>query len=331
MKEILLAILALASQSLLAINPETGLWWNANESGRGFNIELQDNTMVITGYVFNSNGTQLWFLSAGPYNQTTNTFTGPMTSFTGGQCITCTYRPATAVTPSLGNMTINFPTTSTATMTWPGGTVALKRTIYGVAENIEKLRGLWTFSAGEFSSGLYSGEWINLTPKSITDPTLGAVIQGSIQGGRVAVAARNAAGTEFIVLVDSSTSYYHLYRIQTEYLGTREALGLWWIYLKTSQPTGTGTLAFGNKVIAPPVSATKRENSSFKASNDLNLDDQIYAKTKTDDSAPVEVVEMADKLKGNVARWKKLNLAASMEYGKKDIGTDARPSGIRIS
>ena len=52
-----------------------GLWYNADESGRGYDIDLQGDTMIVTTYVYEQSGDPIWYLSSGTYDHTTGTFT----------------------------------------------------------------------------------------------------------------------------------------------------------------------------------------------------------------------------------------------------------------
>jgi hypothetical protein len=48
-KRLLAAWLLLSTASVaLAFEPRTGHWWNPAESGRGFNVDIQENVLVAT-------------------------------------------------------------------------------------------------------------------------------------------------------------------------------------------------------------------------------------------------------------------------------------------
>jgi hypothetical protein len=47
-----LGLAALLSANMaFAVTPENGWWWNPAESGRGFNIETQNNTVFVATFV----------------------------------------------------------------------------------------------------------------------------------------------------------------------------------------------------------------------------------------------------------------------------------------
>ena len=45
--------------------PTVGLWYNPQETGRGFNIDLQGDTMIVTTFVYQQSGDPIWYLSSG--------------------------------------------------------------------------------------------------------------------------------------------------------------------------------------------------------------------------------------------------------------------------
>ncbi len=107
--------------------PESGWWWNANESGRGYFIEWQDGTAFIAGYMYDDAGNPVWYLTSGATTDPLR-YTGTWGSFANGQTLTGPYRPATQVNANVGPVTIQFTSATTANLTLPGGrTVALTR------------------------------------------------------------------------------------------------------------------------------------------------------------------------------------------------------------
>jgi uncharacterized protein (TIGR03437 family) len=58
--------------------PRAGWWDQINQSGRGYFLEVQGNTLLIGGLIYNSSGQPSWFTSTGPVDST-GTFTGSLT------------------------------------------------------------------------------------------------------------------------------------------------------------------------------------------------------------------------------------------------------------
>lgn len=67
--------------------PQPGWWWNPNESGRGFSIEVSQNTLVMAGYLYDTSGRATWYTSAGPMANNT-LYQGTLQSFGNGQTLT---------------------------------------------------------------------------------------------------------------------------------------------------------------------------------------------------------------------------------------------------
>lgn len=102
----------------------TGLWWNSNESGSGYNIQVQQGVLVVTMYSYAAGGDPMWYLVVGRLSNlgTGVTATGTLDHFQGGQCASCAYR-SPAPMGSDGAISINFAAPNTATIQLPGGRV----------------------------------------------------------------------------------------------------------------------------------------------------------------------------------------------------------------
>lgn len=269
------AVLALAfsfialvfSNSANALAPEAGWWWNAAESGRGFSIEVQDNTVFMSGFLYDAAGAPLWFVASGPYNHVTNRFEGDMLSLRGGQCITCTFRPP-VIQPSLGRIQLAFSTTSTGTLTWPGGIIPITRQIYGVSEGIERTLGTFAFSYIDPQLGQF-GNWLTFD-RTMNDPVLGTIAIGRTENGRLAVAAFTPSRTSISIKVDSTTTLNDFYSMPIQFFGTRGGFGLAAYYPKTqtSFPTPTFIAHFSRVYESVPATATNA--ASPKSINDYS-------------------------------------------------------------
>jgi lysyl endopeptidase len=131
------------------IVPQTGWYWNAAESGRGFFIERRGTKIFMSGYYYADNGRATWFVAEG--TQSGNSMTAPMSGVSGGQTLTGPYvAPTNAVT--LGTVTLDMTSTTTATLRWPGGTVALSRFPFGGAGSGTPESGWW-WNAAESGRG----------------------------------------------------------------------------------------------------------------------------------------------------------------------------------
>lgn len=106
---------------------QNGWWWNTAESGRGFLVEVEGNSLFMAGLMYDGRGGPTWYLANG-------TMSGPM-QFTGvwqqygngplltgcsapafGGCV-----PAFLTNPNVGTVTVVFSDPSHGTMTLPDG------------------------------------------------------------------------------------------------------------------------------------------------------------------------------------------------------------------
>lgn len=159
----LLALFVLLSFGGLAAaatvgGPATGLWWNAQNPGRGFGIDIQGDTMIVTTYIYETNGDSIWYLSSGPYNHDTGIFESTYDSYTNGQCFGCTWRQPTADVAAAGPIRIVFHTNQTATLSYEGGTTDITKYNYGFPTKTDALYGEWAFSYE--NAGTINGDWV---------------------------------------------------------------------------------------------------------------------------------------------------------------------------
>jgi hypothetical protein len=95
--------------------PQTGWWWNPDESGRGFSVELQGSHMFIGAYMYDESGNPIWYV-ADAHMKTATRFEAPLLRFSGGQTLTGSYRPAQG--PALaGSIIVDFSAPDRAVVT----------------------------------------------------------------------------------------------------------------------------------------------------------------------------------------------------------------------
>jgi len=241
----------LLSANASALQPEPGWWWNASQSGRGFSIEVQNGTMFFSGYLYNANGTATWYVAQGAYSNTSSSFTGPLLAFTGGQCLTCAYvAPTQSASP--GTLTLSFSGLNSGTLTWPGGTFAITRTVYGTSLDVRRMLGGWALSS-VVAGFLDSGDWPIFNATQATSTSTAAT--GANMAGRAAVAIIDPV-VGIGVLIDSSTSYYTFWVYPTGPAGIANlGEGRYWLYLKTGSPSGAGSPAKAFKFSPSPIGA----------------------------------------------------------------------------
>ncbi|MEE9424875.1 MAG: peptidylprolyl isomerase [Methylococcales bacterium] len=108
-------------QSVFAVTPQTGWWWNPTESGRGFAIEQQGNTIFFAAYLYRDDGSAVWHtavLEEKPDSQ----YEGELEEFQNGQTLTGEYvKPESIAGP--GEIVLNFTDSTNGSLTLPSGTV----------------------------------------------------------------------------------------------------------------------------------------------------------------------------------------------------------------
>lgn len=111
----------LLARPAAAATPDTGLWIidaeNNGQPGRGLQIEVQNNTLVMTFYGYLPSGAAQWYLAAGALNG--SSFSGSPERFAGGTAFGQPHVPAQAV-GSAGTVTMSFTDSSHGTITLPG-------------------------------------------------------------------------------------------------------------------------------------------------------------------------------------------------------------------
>jgi alpha-tubulin suppressor-like RCC1 family protein len=105
--------------------PQSGVWWNPAEGGRGYTLEYNGTNLFMATYLYDASGRSTWY-GAGPAAMSGTTFSAPLTSYSGGQTLTGNFKPATQGA-SPGIISIVFTDATHATMTWPGGTIPITR------------------------------------------------------------------------------------------------------------------------------------------------------------------------------------------------------------
>ncbi|MBI3343491.1 MAG: S8 family peptidase [Gammaproteobacteria bacterium] len=100
--------------------PETGWWWNEAESGRGFAIEIQGNTLFMAGYMYDDSGNPVWYVTEGAM-ATPTLYQNAWLQFANGQTLTGPFKQNQLINGNAGGITLQFNSSTTATLTLPGG------------------------------------------------------------------------------------------------------------------------------------------------------------------------------------------------------------------
>lgn len=113
-------------------NPETGWWFNPNQGGRGFGIEVQNGNMYLAGYMYDPAGNPVWYLASGAMTSPAS-FQGEWAQFGDGETLTGPYKAPSVVKQNVGPVTLQFIDPATATLTLPNqAQISLIRYSFGV-------------------------------------------------------------------------------------------------------------------------------------------------------------------------------------------------------
>jgi len=224
--------------------PESGWYWNAAESGRGFNIEIQDNALFMAAFAYRADGSPVWYVTGGPMSSD-RTYAGDLYETSGGQCFGCGYRPANLL--PVGRASITFTSERSASISLLGNAISVVRQDWSSSGALSRdaLFGEWSTVEGDPSFPVYFADRISLhTPGSSSS---GAYAGGNRTGSssNLAVGLYNPGQGVYSMLVDSSSSFYSFYVFSLNGLNRIE--GLEWTYRKTEQLSGSGTYFLGHR------------------------------------------------------------------------------------
>lgn len=148
-----LAALRLASPQALAL-PEAGWWWNPNESGSAYSLEIQGNRLFMAAFTYRPDGRPVWHVAAGTLSPD-GRFIGDLKEYAGGQTLGGTYRPAqvkSIATP----MQLECETSTTCTLTLSDRRVEIKRFHFEATEEGAKAPETgWWWNADESGRGFF--------------------------------------------------------------------------------------------------------------------------------------------------------------------------------
>lgn len=302
MKRWLIALLAYGAAAAacgapLTGGPTRGLWWNPAESGRGFNIEMQDDVMIVTSFVYAPNGAATWFISAGRYDFATNTFSATFDANTGGQCIGCAYVRPQGIANAAGPVRIVFDSYVTATLYYQGGSTRITKQLYAYDDMLSILRGSFVLTFK--TNGLVIGDW--LVMRTYERNNNGPFIAGYFDGfptSRIAVALYDAATRRFAFLVRVG-GYYDFYLVDMDDL---RVFGLGWTYPVGGSLSGNGSPALGTRVQSPKEVGAEYARAAPDADGDAQaLRAAAYARSKREGPAAPDIAAMARRLEATLA------------------------------
>ncbi|CAB1277415.1 hypothetical protein [Candidatus Nitrosacidococcus tergens] len=132
--------------------PENGWWWNPQQSGSGYNIEVQNDTLFIATFVYDNQGQPTWFSgSANNLSSSDSTVVVALQKSEGGACLGCTY-----TAPQTGDagipLTLSFTDEGHGTVVINGQSTPIERFDFAYGDGLAILQGSWVVSAPFTSS-----------------------------------------------------------------------------------------------------------------------------------------------------------------------------------
>lgn len=108
----------------------TGLWWNANESGWGLNLNQQGNTLFGTLFTYAADGQGLWLVLSNGIRQSNGSYLGDLYQTTGSSFNASPFVPIGPGNLSkVGTMRVTFQHSDRATLTYSVNGITVTKTI----------------------------------------------------------------------------------------------------------------------------------------------------------------------------------------------------------
>lgn len=184
-----LAIAGLALSSFAhAFAPQSGSWVINSEvngqPGRGFSLDVQNETLVITMYAYESSGLPTFYVGS---NKLTNNQTAvDVAKFAGGRFLGGGDRTATN-SGNVGKVNLRFTSGTKGFITLPGeAEKEITRFNFGFPAVAQTLRGIWTLTSLPASGQSLTSDFVNLVSTEA----------GTTNGNGLAISADGLFGCE---------------------------------------------------------------------------------------------------------------------------------------
>lgn len=282
-----LATMLAASSAVSAFTPANGVWAVTSElqtgdSGRGFQIIVENDILVFSLYGYNVDGSGNFFLTSGPL--VNNRFTGELLTCRDGVAMGSPYHPATCISGN-GSINLVFDSGETGMITFPGE--AAKRMTrfnfgYGFVNGPSTLLGsdfLFTYKATISSFT----EYYKLTVNTGLSTQYGNGIVTSSDGNLACEYINNSTTLKDVFLCTELSGTYpdtYLFKLVNDRgngLGTFKGVqGLYPLQvLRVQTPKNTRTGPYNENeatLLAPIIRQTNRlsENANDYLNNELS-------------------------------------------------------------
>lgn len=128
-----------AAPAVTGLQPETGIYWNPDQSGRGYTLEVMGNSASLTMFHYDSQGLPTWHLVVAPLQG--GAFHGAFLRYGGGQTLDGPY--VAPIAPQLdGTLAASFLQPCSGNLWLPNmGTLAVRRFAFGPVPAGAECRG----------------------------------------------------------------------------------------------------------------------------------------------------------------------------------------------
>jgi len=120
-----------------ALRPAAGLWYNAQRSGHGFDLQLSGPALSVVWYTYESDGTPTWYIASAPY---ANPWVADLQRFTQNNS-------GAPVAETRGSLRLNFADARTASFQWQlgarTGSEPMQLLLASTAPAVPDRTGIW--------------------------------------------------------------------------------------------------------------------------------------------------------------------------------------------
>jgi len=241
-----LLTLMLTSATSWSFTPESGLYWNSNEPGSGYNFEIQDNFFFGVFYVYDDYGYPYWYTASG-FLDGNSYFEGDLFISEDGPCLACNWQQNNTYNSGLGKVRIDFLTETTATMKILGQTIPIERFNFFLGDELQKMRGEWqvVYDVSQYSNNYpfyadvllfeqtetFNGDYLATGCRS--ESTAYSSCTNYALNNNDLAAAYDSVNDELIAVVRDDDDYYLAYYLKT---GTNQFDGEAFSYRVGSSP-----------------------------------------------------------------------------------------------
>lgn len=99
---------------------QNGWWWNADEPGTGYALEVQNGVIFFAGLMYDDGGNPIWYLSTGSMINSMY-YVGTWAQYGNGQTLTGPIKPNSLVNPDVGPLTLIFANPTLGFLRLPNG------------------------------------------------------------------------------------------------------------------------------------------------------------------------------------------------------------------